>query len=84
MFQPILFAWRFMADGWSSPRRARLLYVIFAAGFVALAVAGAVKGDPLVVLLGVVFGLLTAAIAVIAPRLSPRFARTPPPEEAEQ
>jgi hypothetical protein len=63
--------WRFITDSWSSPSRARLLYVVFTIGFVVMAIAGAIRGDALVLTLGAVFGLLTLAIATLAPRLSP-------------
>ncbi len=63
--------WRFWTDSWSSPLRARLLYVAFALGFAGLAIGGSVKGDALVIALGAVLALATAALAVLAPRLAP-------------
>lgn len=61
---------RFVTDSWSSPLRARLLYGAFALGFLGLAVGGGVKRDATVIALGIAFAIVTAALAVIAPRLS--------------
>jgi hypothetical protein len=73
--------WRFVTDSWRAPRRARLLYIAFAAGFVAMAIAGAIRGDALVTGIAALFALVTTAIAVLSPRLSPLFA--PPPSDSE-
>jgi len=62
--------WRFLTDSWSSAKRARLLYLVFALGFLGLAIGGAVKGDGVVIALGIVFAIAPAALAVIAPKLS--------------
>jgi hypothetical protein len=62
--------WRFLTESWSSPLRARLLYAAFTIGFLGLAVGGAVKGDGLVIALGIAFAIVTAALAVLAPKLT--------------
>jgi hypothetical protein len=62
--------WRFWTDSWSSAKRARLLYVAFALGFLGLAIGGIVKGDATVIVLGALFALAATALAVIAPKLS--------------
>jgi hypothetical protein len=62
--------WRFWTDSWSSAKRARLLYVAFALGFLGLAIGGIVKGDATVIVLGIIFAIVTAALAVVAPKLS--------------
>ena len=70
MFFALRHIWRFWTDSWHAPRRARWLYLVFTAGFVAMAIVGAIKGDALVVVLGAVFALVTATLAVLAPRLA--------------
>ena len=73
--------WHFVVDSWHAPRRARLLYLAFAAGFVAMAVAAGVKGDALVTGIAALFAFVTASIAVLVPRLAQLFA--PSPRERE-
>lgn len=75
--------WHFIVDSWRAPRRARLLYLLFAAGFVAMAIAGAIKGDALVTGIAALFALVTAAIAVLVPRIAPLFAPAAPEREAD-
>lgn len=70
MFAGIRHAWRFLTESWSSPLRARLLYGLFALGFLGLAIGGIVKGDATVIALGAIFAIATTALAVIAPKLS--------------
>ncbi len=72
--------WHFIVDSWHAPRRARLLYVALAAGFVGMAIAGGLKGDALVAVLGTVFALVTTTLAVLAPRLAAHFGTALPPE----
>jgi hypothetical protein len=67
---PLARLWRFVTESWSSPLRARLLYAAFALGFLGLAIGGAVKDDGLVIALGIALAVVTAALAVMAPRLS--------------
>lgn len=74
-------AWHFITGSWRAPKRARLLYLLFAAGFVAMAVVAGVKGDALVTGIAALFALVTGAVAVLVPRLAPLFA--PPPREPE-
>jgi hypothetical protein len=62
--------WRLLTDTWSTPRRARLVYVAMAVGFAAMAIAGEVADDALVVTLGAVFAAVTLALATLVPRLS--------------
>lgn len=73
--------WHFVVDSWRAPKRARWLYIAFTAGFVAMAVVAGVKGDALVTGIAALFAFVTAAIAVLVPRLAPLFA--PPPQEPE-
>jgi hypothetical protein len=75
--------WHFIVDSWRAPKRARLLYLLFAAGFVAMAVAAAIKGDALVTGIAALFALATAAIALLVPRLAPLFAPAPQEPEVE-
>jgi hypothetical protein len=81
MFIALRHVWHFITDSWHAPRRARWLYVAFAAGFVAMAIEGGIKGDPLVVALGVIFALVTGALALFFPRLASHL--RPPPRERE-
>lgn len=70
------FGWIF--GSWQSPSRARLVYLGFTAGFVALAVGGAMKGDALVIALGLGFAIVTATAAMFAPKIA--SALLPEPE----
>jgi len=62
---------RFWTESWRAPARARWFYGALALGFAGLAIAGAVKGDATVIVLGALFALATAALAVFAPKLAP-------------
>lgn len=62
--------WRWWAESWRAPRRARWLYVVLAAGFGGLALAGALAGDAAVAALAGVAAVVTVALAALAPRLS--------------
>jgi hypothetical protein len=66
--------WRVLTDSWSSPRRARLVYIVLTAGFLTIAVAAAISGDALVAALGALFALATTTLALLVPRLQPIFA----------
>lgn len=70
MFFALRHIWRFITDSWHAPRRARWLYLVFAAGFIAMAIGGGIKGDALVIALGIVFALVTATLAFLAPRFA--------------
>ena len=74
--------WRAWTNSWQSPRRARWLYLVLAAGFVALAIGGGIKGDALVTTLAAIAGAATAGLAVLAPKLAMLFA--PPLPRAGQ
>jgi hypothetical protein len=69
--------WHFIVDSWRAPKRARVLYLLFAAGFVAMAVVAGVKGDALVTGIAALFALATAAVAVLVPRLAPLLGPKP-------
>ena len=62
--------WRWWTDGWRTPRRARLTYLVMTVGFAGLAVAAVVLGRGAVAGVAGVVAVLTAALAVIAPRLT--------------
>ena len=81
--------WHFIVDSWRAPKRARLLYLLFAAGFVAMAVVAGVKGDALVTgiaalavagavrgdaLVAAIAGVLALLVAGLA-AVAPRLAR---------
>jgi len=68
---PVAHIWRFWTESWSaSGGRSRLLYAALALGFAGLAIAGGVKGDATVIALGALFALITATLAVLAPKLA--------------
>lgn len=62
--------WRWWVESWSAPRRARLVYAVMALGFGALAVAGGVSGNAAVGAIAGGVAAVTAALAMLAPRLS--------------
>lgn len=66
----MIFLVRRLTQGWRSATRARLLYVVVAIAFCALAVAGAVSGNAAVAVLAVAAAIFTLGIAVIASKLS--------------
>ncbi len=70
MFAGVRHIWRFWTESWRAPARARWLYGAMALGFAGLAIGGGVKGDATVIALGAVFALVTAALAVLAPKLA--------------
>jgi hypothetical protein len=47
-----------------------VLYAIFTAGFVALAVFGGIRGDVLVIVISGILAAITALLAAIAPKLA--------------
>ena len=70
--------WRWWTDGWRTPRRARLTYLVMTIGFAGLAVAALVLGRGAAAGVAGVVAVLTAALAVIAPRLA--WLAGPPPD----
>ena len=64
--------WRWWADSWRAPRRARLTYVAMAPGFGALAIAGAIRGDAVVASVGGAVAVAVAGLAVAVPRIAER------------
>ena len=62
--------WRWWADSWRVPRRARLTYVAMSLGFGALAIAGAIRGDAVVVAVGGAVAVVVVGLAVAMPWLA--------------
>jgi hypothetical protein len=53
-----------------SSRNARWFYLVLTVAFVVIGAAGAIKGDPLVTILGATVGAVTAGLAAVAPKLA--------------
>ncbi len=66
----MIFLVRRLAGSWRSVTRARLLYIIMASAFCALAVVAAVRGSAGVASVAAIVAIVTLGVAVIAPRLS--------------
>jgi hypothetical protein len=62
--------WRWWTDSWRAPRRARLTYGAMSLAFAGLAVAGAVRGDPVVAAVGGAVAVAVAVLAIVVPRLA--------------
>jgi hypothetical protein len=63
-----IFSW--LSDVWRTPAKARALYIVMTAGFAGLAIVGGVTGDALVAVVASLFAVITAGLAIIAPRLA--------------
>ncbi len=69
--------WRWWAESWRAPGRARLVYAAMTAGFAGLAIAAIVLGRGPVAGVAGVIAVVTAVLAVVAPRLA-RLTGPPP------
>ncbi len=61
--------WRWWTEGWRSPQRARLTYVVMTIGFAGLAIVAVMLGRGLVAGVASVVAIVTLGLAVVAPRL---------------